>query len=130
MNRWRLANQTRFNHTHTGMDWKEKLKALADADPTLDPSTLPPEEPSSNDDKIAVATQHLRVDIERKGRKGKTATIISGFDCDDSELRQLLTKLQKHLGTGGSARGGEILLQGDCRQKVVDFLRSLPNIKI
>ncbi len=55
----------------------------------------------------------LHVLIDRKGRKGKTATIIEGFSCSDEEVADIAARLKTRLGTGGSSRGGEILLQGD-----------------
>lgn len=60
--------------------------------------------------------------MERKGRGGKTATIIEGFPGSDSELKALATRLKQQLGVGGSARGGEILIQGDCRQRLRELL--------
>lgn len=112
------------------MDWKEQLKALADSTPELAPSNVVDTDDTTPTNSKTFEPQKLTVSIEKKGRKGKTATIISGFTCDDSQLRELLTTLQKQLGTGGSARGGEILLQGECRQKAIEILRSIPNIKI
>lgn len=64
------------------------------------------------------ATRPRKVSIayERKGRGGKEATIICGLDdMSDDDLHVLATRLKQRLGTGGSARGGEILLQGDRR---------------
>lgn len=60
--------------------------------------------------------------MERKGRGGKTATIIEGFTGTDDELKALATRLKQQLGVGGSARGGEILIQGDCRQRLREIL--------
>ncbi|MDE6512649.1 MAG: translation initiation factor [Muribaculaceae bacterium] len=67
----------------------------------------------------------LIVDIERKGRAGKTATIISGFTLPDEEIKRLATELKSKLGTGGSARGGEILIQGERREAVCNLLRAM-----
>lgn len=67
----------------------------------------------------------LHVVVERKGRGGKTATIIEGFECDDEQIKHIAKELKSTLGTGGSARGGEILIQGDCRERVRDALRSM-----
>lgn len=55
----------------------------------------------------------IEVCIDRKGRKGKTATIAAGFTCTDEELKKLASILKNRLSTGGSARGGEILIQGE-----------------
>lgn len=63
--------------------------------------------------------------MEKKGRAGKTATIISGFDMPQGELESLAAKLKQRLGAGGSARGGEILIQGDRRKDIASYLRSL-----
>lgn len=70
----------------------------------------------------AVKKDTLRVVIDRKGRKGKTATIIEGFTIADDEVEGIAAMLKKKLGVGGSARGGEILIQGDFSVKVKDLL--------
>lgn len=80
----------------------------------------------SADEKCAtVQVGKLVVSMERKGRAGKTATIVSGFTLPDSEVARIAAKLKKRLGTGGSARGGEILVQGDRREAVTQALRDL-----
>lgn len=71
------------------------------------------------------AKQKLSVSIEKKGRGGKTATIISGFTLPDDEIAQIASTLKKKLSTGGSSRGGEILIQGDRRQQVLQILKQL-----
>ena len=105
------------------MDWKELLARLQDG------GTLPEgEETVCGDEENAVeGGQHgpLRVITDRKGRKGKTATIIEGFTLDDGGVADVAARLKKRLGTGGSARGGEILIQGDKRRQVLDLLVSL-----
>mgnify|MGYP000766867494 FL=1 len=72
-------------------------------------------------------TADFRLDIilEKKGRAGKQATIITGFRGSDEELLELASVLKRRLATGGSARGGEILIQGDRRQDVLSALTSL-----
>lgn len=67
----------------------------------------------------------LVVAVERKGRGGKTATIIEGFDkLSDTEIKSLAKELKQSLGVGGSERGGSVLIQGDFRKEVVDFFKS------
>lgn len=66
----------------------------------------------------------LNVVIDRKGRKGKVATIIEGFTISDAEVEALASELKRRIGTGGSSRGGEILLQGDWKEKVTEILKS------
>ena len=63
--------------------------------------------------------------VDRKGRKGKTATIIEGFELPDEEVADVAARLKKRLGTGGSSRGGEILIQGDCAVKAAEALRAM-----
>jgi translation initiation factor 1 len=79
------------------------------------------------DDDIAVITlppekQKLQVIIDKKQRKGKTVTIITGFEGDNEDLKELEKKLKTLCGSGGSSKDGEILIQGDFRQKVLDYL--------
>lgn len=68
----------------------------------------------------------VAIHYERKGRHGKEATILTGLDSlSDEALADLASTLKRRLGTGGSARGGEILLQGDRREEVRGILDSL-----
>lgn len=103
------------------MDWKDSLKQFLDSNPSLPqgedkPTPEEPEQP----------LPPLDIFIDRKGRKGKSATIIAGFDPDDEEtLKEVAAKLKSALATGGSARGGEILIQGERRADVERVLRSL-----
>lgn len=66
----------------------------------------------------------VHVAIERKGRAGKTATILYGFTVSEDELKHLAAELKRALGCGGSVRGDEILIQGDrqadCRRLLAD----------
>ena len=69
--------------------------------------------------------RRLSIVLERKGRGGKQATIITGFVADDEAVKQVASQLKRTLGVGGSARGGEILIQGDFRQRVAEELRKM-----
>lgn len=69
----------------------------------------------------------LNVVVERKGRGGKVATIIEGFECSDERLQEIASQLKRKLGVGGSARGGEILIQGNLREKVIEALKAINN---
>lgn len=73
----------------------------------------------------------LHVEYSAKGRKGKPCTIVSGFEGTDEELVRLRKLLQQRLAVGGSSCwnseepfDGQILLQGDCRQKVTPLLQA------
>ncbi len=69
--------------------------------------------------------QELRVRIERKGRKGKTVTLISGFVGQTADLEELGKELKAKCGIGGSVKEGEIILQGELVERVVALLREM-----
>lgn len=100
------------------MDWKEMLGQLRE-DPSLPPGEDPLEEPAPRKARVK---DTLRVTVDRKGRKGKVATIVEGFTVSDGEVAEVAALLKRKLGTGGSSRGGEILIQGDCAERVRGFL--------
>ncbi|MDJ1183123.1 translation initiation factor [Roseofilum casamattae] len=66
--------------------------------------------------------QNLKVEVSRKGRKGKTVTIITGFQGDRDSLTALLKQLKSQCGSGGTLKEGTMEIQGDCGQKVMEFL--------
>jgi translation initiation factor 1 len=72
---------------------------------------------------LAPADQMLRVILETKHRAGKTVTIVYGFEGADADLEALGKALKNFCGTGGSVKDGEIIIQGDHRQKVLQYLK-------
>lgn len=66
----------------------------------------------------------VKVRRETAGRRGKTATTVSGIPLDDDALRELAGRLKKRCGVGGSTKDGVIELQGDHRDVVVEVLRA------
>jgi len=77
--------------------------------PGLQP-TLPAEE------------QDLLVRIERKGRRGKVVTIVEGFTGSNDDLKELAKMLKNKCGVGGSQKDGEIIIQGEVKNKVYQIL--------
>jgi len=71
------------------------------------------------------AQQTLRLQTSRKGRKGKTVTIISGFQTKPETLAALLKQLKAHCGAGGTVKDLTLELQGDHREKLAQKLAQL-----
>lgn len=99
-------------------DWKERLGMVYSTNPdyefsttsTPEAETLPPQQ------------QMLRVWLDRKQRGGKTVTLVKGFVGSQEDLSELGRMLKNKCGVGGSAKDGEIIIQGDHRDRVVDLL--------
>ena len=102
-------------------DWKDRLGVVYSTSADLDYQTNEAEEPET----LAPAAQVLRVRIEKKGRGGKTATLVSGFVGTSADLADLGRTLKSKCGVGGSVKDGEILVQGDFRERVISLLRSM-----
>lgn len=69
--------------------------------------------------------QNPRVQATRSGRKGKTVTVISGFQSKPETLKDLLKQLKTQCGTGGTVKDNEIEIQGDHKQKILEILLKL-----
>lgn len=74
-------------------------------------------------EEIQAGDQLLEVHLEKKGRGGKTAVIIKGFEGSDEALKDLAKAVKGHCATGGSVKDGEIIIQGDMRPKILDYLQ-------
>ena len=66
--------------------------------------------------------QKLEAHLDKKNRGGKVATIIKGFEGTDDDLKTLAKQLKTLCGVGGSAKDNEIIIQGNFRDKIIDFL--------
>ena len=87
-------------------------------DPDFRPDTDEQEEQAT----IPAAQQTLRIRLDTKQRAGKAVTLIEGFSGTVADLEELGKKLRNHCGTGGSAKEGHIIVQGDQRDKVLAWL--------
>jgi translation initiation factor 1 len=80
-------------------------------------------EPLQESDTLTNAQQDLRVLLDRKNRGGKTVTLVTGFVGTDEDLTVLTKTLKTRCGVGGTSKDGEIILQGDFKEKVFLFLQ-------
>lgn len=101
-------------------DWKDRLNMAYSTNPDFR---------YEYDEETAVETlpknkQQLRVSIEKKGRGGKTATLVSNFVGNEEDLKELARLLKTKCGVGGSAKDDQILIQGDLKSKVTEILKS------
>ncbi|OKH51705.1 translation initiation factor [Calothrix sp. HK-06] len=69
--------------------------------------------------------QNLRVQATRAGRKGKTVTVITGFQAKPETLQALLKQLKTQCGTGGALKDSEIEIQGEHKQKLLEILTKM-----
>lgn len=99
-------------------DWKKRLGVVYstgdnfnyETDESGEKSTLTPE------------NQKLIISLDKKQRKGKTVSLITGFIGKNEDLNELGKMLKKKCGTGGSAKEGEIIIQGDFRKRLTEIL--------
>ena len=104
-------------------DWKDKLGAAFGIETTNEPESL-----THDDNAHAGVTEQqgnavVHVMLDKKGRHGKQATLITDLLCDDDTLKELARELKQLCGVGGSARDGEILIQGDKRDIIIKHLK-------
>ncbi|KIC94568.1 translation initiation factor [Flavihumibacter solisilvae] len=71
---------------------------------------------------IEPGKQQLRVKLDNKQRGGKMVTLVSGFIGTENDLDQLGKQVKQFCGTGGAVKDGEVIIQGDQREKVMTFL--------
>lgn len=102
-------------------DWKKRLGVVFSTNPDFKYEEEGVEEP----DTLKPSQQNLIVTIDRKGRGGKQVTLVSGFVGTSEDLTDLGSTLKVKCGVGGSAKDGEITIQGDFRDRVVSILKDM-----
>lgn len=101
-------------------DWKDRLGMVFSTNPDFQYETEEAEETET----LPREQQPLRVNIEKKNRGGKVVTIVKGFSGTESDLKALGKLLKTRCGVGGAVKDGEILIQGEWRDKLVALLRA------
>lgn len=101
-------------------DWKDRLNIVYSTNPDFSYQLDEEEELATVDPK----QQKLRVSIEKKGRGGKTVTVITGFIGSEDDLKELGRMLKTKCGVGGAVKDGEILIQGEFKQRIIDLLKA------
>lgn len=103
-------------------DWKERLGTVYSTNPDFKYTT-----PDNNDATPALppAKQKLRVALDKRNRKGKMVTIVADYIGPEDDLKELGRLLKTKCGVGGSVKEGEIIIQGDFRDRVVAVLTEL-----
>jgi translation initiation factor 1 len=108
------------NYRKMAKDWKDRLGTIYSTNPDFQYETNAENESET----LSASQQNLRVLLDRKQRKGKSVTLITGFIGTDDDLKALAKILKTKCGVGGSAKEGEILIQGDFCNKVIEILKS------
>ena len=100
-------------------DWKDRLNVVYSSNPDFNYEMDDEEEQAT----LQPSQQRLRVQLDRKNRGGKVVTLITGFVGTEDALKELGKFLKSKCGVGGSAKDGEVIVQGDFKQKVLELLK-------
>ena len=99
-------------------DWKDRLNVVYSTNPDFRYET----ESEDEEDTLPNEKQQLRISLDKRNRGGKMVTLIAGFIGTEDDLQVLGKMLKVKCGVGGSAKDGEIIVQGDFRKKVLELL--------
>ena len=107
------------NKEKTEIDRKKRIGVVYSTNPDYEYSDDSQEEA----DTLPKNQQKLRLNMERAGRGGKTVTLVKGFVGSDKDITALCKLLKQKCGVGGSVKDGEIIIQGDHRQRLIEILK-------
>ena len=102
---------------------KKKIESLGGLVYSTDPNFKLPEENTEEQETIEPSQQKLKIRLDTKHRAGKAVTLVEGFIGSINDLEELGKKLKSFCGTGGSVKDGEIIIQGDNREKILQWLQ-------
>ena len=113
---WQTLKQIHMKNN----DWKDRLNVVYSTNLDYQYENIGEEEAET----LPKNQQKLRVSMEKKGRGGKTVTLIRGFVGTEDDLKELSKLLKTKCGVGGSAKDEEIIIQGDFKQRIIDLLKA------
>ena len=102
-------------------DWKKRLGVVFSTNPDFAYT----EQQEEVQQTLEPSRQRLIVSIDRSGRAGKQVTLVKGFVGSQEDLAELGKQLKVKCGVGGTAKNGEICIQGDFRDKVTELLKGM-----
>jgi translation initiation factor 1 len=99
-------------------DWKERLGMVYSTNPDFQFQYDKEDEPET----LVPSKQNLRASLDKKQRKGKTVTLVTGFIGKNEDLEKLGKRLKTRCGVGGSVKDGEIIIQGNFIERIMELL--------
>ncbi len=101
----------------------KKIKSFSGLVYSTDPNFKIEEEEADEQETLPAAQQKIKIRLDTKHRAGKAVTLVEGFVATTSAKEELGKKLKTFCGTGGSVKDGEIIVQGDNRDKILQWLQ-------